>query len=281
MYPPAAFDAVAATYDAEFTQTPIARLMRRAVWARLDANFRAGMRVLELGCGTGEDAVYLAQRGVRVTATDASANMLTITRQKAKRAGVGELVETRVLDLNDGRQETEDRGQLASSVLRPSSYNGVLSNFGALNCVANIEYLISNLCQWTKPHARIILIVMGPFCPWEIVWHLAHLQLCQAFRRWSRNGAIAHVGGALVRVWYPSPRRLRKMFAPHFKHLHTTGLGVLLPPPYTQTTDGRRRTAMRCLVPGYWLLATLEHRIAHRFPFNQCGDHYMLELERQ
>ena len=50
--------------------SPRSRLGRRcsaqAVWRRLDDGFGPGDRVLELGCGTGEDAVHLAQRGVRV-----------------------------------------------------------------------------------------------------------------------------------------------------------------------------------------------------------------------
>jgi hypothetical protein len=38
----ATFDPIATTYDDDFTRTPIARLMRQAVWARMDKHGCAG-----------------------------------------------------------------------------------------------------------------------------------------------------------------------------------------------------------------------------------------------
>ena len=78
-----AFDLLAPSYDEDFTRSPIARWLRDQTHARLDALFHAGDTVLELGCGTGEDALYLARRGVRVLATDASEEMLAAARAKA------------------------------------------------------------------------------------------------------------------------------------------------------------------------------------------------------
>ncbi len=47
-----------------------------------------GLRVLDLGCGAGEAAVYFALRGADVTAVDLSAGMLEVTRRVADRYGV-------------------------------------------------------------------------------------------------------------------------------------------------------------------------------------------------
>ena len=62
------------------------------VWRQLARAFAPGQHMLELGCGTGEDAVWLAQHGLTVTATDASSAMLEQTRRKADAAGVGDSV---------------------------------------------------------------------------------------------------------------------------------------------------------------------------------------------
>lgn len=97
MNPPQAFDPLASTYDSDFTNTAIGRYLRGRVQARLEQHFRAGDHVLELGCGTGEDARWLAGRGVAVLATDASAAMLDITRAKA--AG-NSLVQVARLDIS-------------------------------------------------------------------------------------------------------------------------------------------------------------------------------------
>jgi SAM-dependent methyltransferase len=76
------FDSLAATYDDDFTESEIARWLRARVHERLTLHFGAGDQVLELGCGTGEDALYLARRGVQVLATDASLAMLDVARAK-------------------------------------------------------------------------------------------------------------------------------------------------------------------------------------------------------
>ncbi|MFN3533375.1 MAG: class I SAM-dependent methyltransferase [Candidatus Brocadia sp.] len=41
-------------------------------------------RILDLGCGTGENALVLARSGYRITGVDRSASILEIARRKAK-----------------------------------------------------------------------------------------------------------------------------------------------------------------------------------------------------
>ncbi|MCZ7645141.1 MAG: class I SAM-dependent methyltransferase [Planctomycetota bacterium] len=54
----------------------------------LDAGLLPGRRVLELGCGTGTNAVELARRGYEVTAVDFVAQAVEAARAKAGAAGV-------------------------------------------------------------------------------------------------------------------------------------------------------------------------------------------------
>ena len=84
----AAFDERAAGYDADFTNTPLGSALRTLVWARLDRLFTGAQRVLDLGCGTGEDAMYLAARGTRVLGLDASAAMVRTAQEKARQRGL-------------------------------------------------------------------------------------------------------------------------------------------------------------------------------------------------
>ena len=53
----------------------------------------AGMRVLDLGCGTGDYTVVLARRGAWVTAVDLAPVALEVTRRRAERNGVGGRIE--------------------------------------------------------------------------------------------------------------------------------------------------------------------------------------------
>ena len=93
----APFDAVAERYDEAFTLSGIGRAQRRAVRNELAGKFQAGDRALEIGCGTGVDACFLAERGVRVVATDSSSQMVAVTARRVQQEGLGRLVHPIVL----------------------------------------------------------------------------------------------------------------------------------------------------------------------------------------
>src|SRR4051794_10393322 len=80
----AAFDHIARDYDQIFTNSLIGRAQRNAVWEVLIKSFRKNENVLELNCGTGEDAIFLADKGVSVFACDASRQMIEIAEQRLR-----------------------------------------------------------------------------------------------------------------------------------------------------------------------------------------------------
>jgi ubiquinone/menaquinone biosynthesis C-methylase UbiE len=67
------------------------------VWQELALAFRPGQRILELNCGTGIDAVYLAKKGVRILTCDISPRMNEVSGQRAHAAEVSALIDFRVL----------------------------------------------------------------------------------------------------------------------------------------------------------------------------------------
>lgn len=260
------FDAAAPCYDDGFTRTRLGRWLRETVRARLATSFHPGDRVLEMGCGTGEDAVWLARRGVRLVATDSSPAMLSVARQKAEASGVGDRVVFTPLDL-------ENAGAWADRSRQPGEYDGVFSNFGALNCLPDRRQLATALAGLVRPEGQIMVVLMGPVCPWEIAWYLAHGQPATAFRRF-RSGITAHVGGGeMTQVWYPSPHRVRQEFGSHFRHLETVGVGTLLPPSYLSHLVDRWPAVFDSL-------ASLDSRLSGRFPWTWFNDHYLVRMER-
>src|SRR5579883_1611474 len=78
-----AFDAIAREYDRIFTHSLLGRAQRSLVHEALQGHFRAGQYVLDLNCGTGEDALHLASQGMSVVACDASRGMIEAAQKKA------------------------------------------------------------------------------------------------------------------------------------------------------------------------------------------------------
>jgi len=258
------FDGEAARYDETFTRRLPGRWFRDTVWSTVEAFFQKGDHALDLGCGTGEDAIWLAKRGLRVTAMDHSREMLRAARRKAEQAGVIDSILFVEKDLALLSKDTERMGP---------SYDGVLSNFGALNCLEDLKPLAEFLSRRIRPGGSVCLVLMGPLCPWEILWFLCRGRGKEALRRFSA-GRKARVGDmASVRVWYPSPRRVRLDFAPAFRPIKTVGIGTLVPPPYL---DGMVEKA-RGFFEGMW---KLESRLGRFFPWTWLNDHYLILLKR-
>ncbi len=260
----APFDSLAAGYDAGFTATPLGALLRQAVQRRLDACFAPGSRVLEIACGTGEDAVHLGRRGVRVLATDAAEAMIERAREKVTAAGLAGIVEPRRLAI-------EDLAALAGTI---DSFDGAFSDFGGLNCVADLPSAARDLAALLRPGAALLLCVMGPLVPWEWAGFLGRGEPGKAFRR-LRRGGVPWRG---VTVRYPSPTALRRAFAPAFRPVRLSAVGALLPP--TEWAIEWERWAARhpCLLAA---LARWERRLETLPPLPWLADHYLLELVRR
>ena len=216
------FDAVALDYDAVFTHSATGRLLRERGWTlitkTLDGNI--GLHALELNCGTGEDAVWLAGSGWKVFATDISPAMIAATRKKADAAGLGHNITTAVRAIEDP--------------LPAASFDLILSNFGGLNCLAPeaLRRLNDALLPLLTADGRFIAVVMSRFCSWETLFFLWKRKPREAFRRLLRGPVAAALSpDMVVPTWYYSPAQFRQLF-PGFRVQMLQPVGFWLPPSY-------------------------------------------------
>jgi ubiquinone/menaquinone biosynthesis C-methylase UbiE len=237
-----AFDQLAREYDRRWTNTSVGRIQRSIVWRRIDRLFGPRSRVLDLGCGTGEDCLHLMKSEVEVLGVDASPEMVRIARQRGVRATQLKIEE---LDRMEG------------------SFDGAISNFGALNCVRDLDPVRRSLVRLIRPGGHIAICVFGRFCGWEFVWYLLHLQWRKAVRRWTGD-AKSYSLKIPVRFW--TIRQLAQALKPEFTLTDWQGIGICVPPSYVTAVGKHLVHAFGSFdsVASTWpvLRALADHRLA-------------------
>ena len=253
-----AFDRLAPTYD-----TLVAGDAFQHQRAQTHAAFRRwikpGFRVLEIGCGTGLDTVFLVGLGARVVACDPSEEMLSRTKRRLATAGVGD----RVGILSCGLQELP---QFLDALDHSEGFDAVVSNFGALNCAPSLAPLGVVACRHLRPGGAVILGLIGRSCLWETLYFTARGERAKAARRRTTNTAVP-VAGIDVPTFYYRQGEVHACLGEGFTRDAAIGIGVAVPPPYLEPRWQQVPGLIRRAAAGV-------DRIAAGWPLlNQLGDH--------
>jgi 2-polyprenyl-3-methyl-5-hydroxy-6-metoxy-1,4-benzoquinol methylase len=189
------FDTIAATYTELWSATPNGIEQRLQVWRKLDTLFTPGQHILDLGCGIGDDALHLTSRGLRVTAIDASQDMIAIARHQG---------------IDARRVSIEQLSTLGNTF--DVFFDGALSNFGAFNCIAHPDTAARDLAQLLRPGAHFAMCVLSRF-----YWRES---IALNSRRWS-----GHTIWRGLDIFYRTSREWQQSFSPHFKLLRRVSIG--------------------------------------------------------
>ena len=212
-----AFNLHAPAYDSRFAHSAAGQAMRESVWTAVEKIIGPEGSLLDLGCGTGEDAIHFAQRGSSVTAVDIAPDMIAALITKVRAAGLSGRIDARVSDLE-------------SLEPLPEPVDAVFSNFGAINCVGDLKALSDLTSKTLRPGGHLILVSMGKLYPLETVAFLAKGDIRGAFRRFG-NTHLATVEGRQFPVWYYSPRRFQQALGGDFFLIQRLGIRAVLPVP--------------------------------------------------
>ena len=179
--PPAtlAFDRLASEYDA-LVGGEIFRHLRARTHQAFVRRFGPGARVIEIGCGTGLDTCFLASHGVRVLACDPSEEMVSRSLRRLAHANCEDYATV----LPCGLQEL---APFLDALAEPEGFDGIISNFGALNCVKDLAPLGALAKRYVKPGGVVILGLMARTCAVEVLYFLATRRPELASRR--RSGS--------------------------------------------------------------------------------------------
>lgn len=259
----AVFDDNAELYDVEFTHSPIGKLQRKLVWEYLERKFFLdGMNVLELNCGTGEDAVFLAKHNCNVLATDVSRKMLMQTQRKAIHHQLQSKIATLWLDLNEM--------ELPDNVKK---FDLIFSNFGGLNCIGANEFkkLLFASKSLLKQNGRMVLVLMPKFCLWETVYFIFKLQFKKAFRRYTKKAVKAKVGNKEMNIWYYNRKNV-DVLTTDFKIVHSQPIGLAIPPSYFNNIWLHKSRILN-------ILNVIERRFNGFSFLSNFSDHFLIDLE--
>ncbi len=257
-----AFDRLAPRYD-EACGGPLFARMRERVHAALAGAFAPGTRVLEIGCGSGADTAFLAARQVHVLAADPAPGMIACARERLAGLPARGPVQFMRCGLNE----------IDAHLAPPAVFDGIVSNFGALNCVPRLNALGPLAARRLKPGGRVFMCLMSRTCATEIAWFLLRGEPQQALRRLGRPPVMVNVEGLAVPTYYHRARDVEAALGPGFALRRVTGLSVCVPPPYLEARWSRLPAAVRRA------LAAIDAALSPHWPFNRLGDHTLMEFE--
>lgn len=251
-----AFSRKAAVYDQFGQNHENLSRMRHKVYDHICAVMPPGAFLLELNAGTGLDAVNLAVRGFRIHATDVAPGMVSQIERKLMQ-GAG-----------NGRITSQLCSFTALDQLAQGPFDGIISNFGGLNCIADLTAVTRHFPRLLKPGGIATLVIMPRICPWEL--SLLPKDRRVALRR-LKGQTTANVAGVSVITTYFSPRQVRHACGPAFKPIRQEALS-LITPTADNKTFARRHPAL------YQQLARWDDRLSRLPVLRNWGDFYILSL---
>jgi SAM-dependent methyltransferase len=262
-----AFDRLAADYDA-LTGGEIFQLLRSRTHRVFARSFAVGARVLEIGCGTGADTQFLAESGLRVIACDPSEEMVSRTLRRLAREGLDRHATVVPCGL-------EDLQAYLAALDLPDTFDGIVSNFGALNCVPHLAPLAALVRRHLAPGGLVILGLMTRVCAVEAVYFTATKRPGLVRRRLGGAPVDVPVAGVGVPTYYHRIKAVCEALARDATLTAVEGIGVTIPPPYLEPRWQKLPRRVRMFV------TTVDGWLAQWPPFNRVGDHVLLLFTKE
>jgi ubiquinone/menaquinone biosynthesis C-methylase UbiE len=259
----AAFTEQSSVFDKLFSANTIVQYKRQRVRSHLLKYLSANDFILELNSGTGEDAIWLAEHGFCVHATDISAGMQQKLEQKVKSSYLEKKVTNELCSFTE-LQKLQQRGP----------YDMIFSNFAGLNCTNELGKVLNSFSPLLKPGGIVALVLLPKFCLWEFLF-LFKGKFKTALRRFSGSkGTDAHIEGVHFKCWYYNPSYIIRQLKNEFDVLTIEGLCTFVPPSYVENFAEKHPKK-------YKFLTSKENRWKNKWPWKYIGDYYIISFQKK
>ena len=255
------FDLYATNYDDHFTFSQIGIAQRTQVYKHLAPriNFK-NAKVLEVNCGTGEDAIWMTQKGASVAATDVSNSMIKVAKAKV----IGKSIDFVNLDLR------------SIDSFKPEKFDLIFSNFGGLNCLNRHEFMeFANKCSLLQnTTSKLAFVIMSERCLWEKFYYTLKGDVANSVRRLNKQGADTSIDNIKFKTYYYSPSEIQLYFSDKYKVISKFPIGLCVPPSYLDQYFKKRKWLFN-------ILSRLDAILTNFSIFSNYADHYLIILEKK
>jgi len=258
-----AFSGQAPIFDEIYGGDTIINYKRERVRKHVLRRVKPGGSVLELNCGTGEDALYFAGKGFKVHATDISAGMLYQLVQKVGSHKMNKRISYELCSYTN-LGELKHKGP----------YDLVFSNFAGLNCTGELDKVLASFSGLLTPGGVATLVILPKFSLWETLL-VFRGKFRTAFRRFfSGNGRKARVEGTYFKCWYYNPSYVIDRLKNEFDLVGLEGLCTIVPPSYIEGFAEKHPRS-------YKFLRKWESRLKTKWPWRVIGDYYIISMKKR
>jgi ubiquinone/menaquinone biosynthesis C-methylase UbiE len=260
-----AFDSASEEYDFTIGHNYINTWIRKRSVSELLSLVKKNDTLVEIGCGTGAEALDVSPYVARIIATDISDQMIEIVRKKiqAKRAF------DKITPIKLRAAEVDQVKKILDGAEADSAY----SFNGALNCEPDLEDFVEGLASVLTSGGYFVCSVRNSLCLGEVLSHAAALQFEKMAPR-KKQPIMVSVGGLDIPALYYPPSVFARFFRTRFKLLRVIGLPAFLPPAYLSDYYVKFKEV------GY-VLERLENTLGNRFPFNRLGDQTLFVFQNR
>ncbi len=244
------YDNLSSDYDHRF-DNPRINYMRSVEKIVLLDSLKMGL-ILDIGCGTGEQSLFLAEKGYRILGVDISKEMIKIAKERIKNA-----------NFRDNLSFVIASAEFLP--FRDKSFDGIISIFGIFNHIPNVDTAFQETSRVLQTGGQGIFTVVNR---WNLTWWVNAFIKCKGSWIISSLRSKEYVVNGLWTYYFSRGEMI--------KRLEDTGLKVrigsllLLIYPFNP----------KKLLLHEKMFIRFEDAVRWYYPFNSLGYYHLVVVEK-
>lgn len=259
----AAFTLQAPGFDELYCSNTIIQYKRQRVRDHLMQYLPSRSSILELNAGTGEDAIFFAQQGHHIHATDISVGMQNALKKKVATYNLQNSISNELCSFTQLDQ-----------LQKKGSFDSIFSNFAGLNCTNELSKVLASFDPLLKPGGIVTLVILPKFCLWETLLIFTGKFKTATRRFFSNKGRKAHIQGEYFNCWYYNPSFIISKLKSSFDVLSIEGLCTIIPPSYIDKFAEKHPKL-------FTFLKQKENVFKTKWPWKYIGDYYIISFKKK